>query len=175
MLCKKSWWYCSSFCGSNRGSKYSQHLNQIMQEKNHAEFYCLHCSSALSKLVFFQLSNHISFSFFVKKCRCNSAKTKDISSYYLLLLFFFLVTNRIDQINQIFRPFLLYQKIRTVFSLTMACKKRWGVFPDSYLWLASMIYWPKIIIVLEFQFSAYTSSFHLKHRFFQISFFLFEL
>ena len=57
-----------------------------MQEKNHAEFYCLLCNSALSKLVFFQLSNHISFFFFVKKCRCNSAKPK---TYLAIICFFY--------------------------------------------------------------------------------------
>ena len=74
-------------------------LTKLCRKKNHAEFYCLHCSSALSKLVFFQLSNHISFFFFVKKCRCNSAKPKTYLAIIMLLLFFFLATNRIDQIN----------------------------------------------------------------------------
>ena len=59
--------------------------------------------SALSKLVFFQLSNHISFFFFVKKCRCNSAKPK---TYLAIICFFYSFFSPQTELTKLIRFFV---------------------------------------------------------------------
>ena len=85
-------------------------LTKLCRKKNHAEFYCLHCSSALSKLVFFQLSNHISFFFFVKKCRCNSAKPKTYLAIICFFYSFFLPQTELTKLIRFFVHFCFIKK-----------------------------------------------------------------
>ena len=58
-------------------------LTKLCRKKNHAEFYCLHCTQQAGLLPTFK--PHL-FLFFVKKCRCNSAKPK---TYLAIICFFY--------------------------------------------------------------------------------------